>query len=172
MKLAWLLWLASILPGNAQEQTCLATTIYLEARDQPALGQMAVAEVVMRRRETGRWGKSACNVVMGRKQFAPAFMSPNTPIKSPRAWDRAWAIAGQTLKMWAQPAVKRKQVVPGADHFFAHNVVDAPAWAQGEPVAVIGGHSFYRVRPTRQTAENAITSAGAGPAAAGTATAL
>ena len=126
MKLAWLLWLASILPGNAQEQTCLATTIYLEARDQPALGQMAVAEVVMRRRETGRWGKSACNVVMGRKQFAPAFMSPNTPIKNPKAWDRAWNIAGQTLTMWAQPAVKRKQVVPGTSALFLLSQSGAP----------------------------------------------
>lgn len=151
MKLGFLLWLASILPGNVQEQTCLATTIYLEARDQPALGQVAVAEVVMRRRETGRWGKSACNVVMGRKQFAPAFMSSDTPIRHPKAWDRAWRIAGQSLTMWSLPAVKRSLVVPGADHFFAHDVVSTPAWAQGEPVAVIGGHSFYRVRSTPAT---------------------
>ena len=144
MKLEWLLWLASILPGNAQEHVCLATTVYLEARDQSVLGQTAVAEVVLRRRENGRWGGNVCQVVMQHKQFAPAFMSKQFRIRHWRAWDRAWRISGDALAMWNLPVKIRRQVVPGADHFYAHNLV-RPAWAQGEPVAVIQDHSFYRV---------------------------
>jgi spore germination cell wall hydrolase CwlJ-like protein len=144
MKLAWLLWLASILPGHGQDQVCLATTIYLEARDQPVLGQTAVAEVVLRRRDSGRYGRGVCDVVMQHKQFAPAFMSKQFRIRNAKAFDRAWKIAADTLAMWSLPAAVRKQVAPGADHFYAHNLVQ-PAWASAQPVAVIGGHSFVRV---------------------------
>ncbi|HET7842706.1 MAG TPA: cell wall hydrolase [Xanthomonadales bacterium] len=143
MKLAWLLWLASILPGHGQDQVCLATTIYLEARDQPALGQTAVAEVVLRRRDSGRYGQGVCDVVMQHKQFAPSFMSKQFRIRNFKAWDRAWKIASDTLAMWSLPASVRKQVAPGADHFYAHNIVQ-PQWG-GTTVAVIGGHSFVRV---------------------------
>jgi spore germination cell wall hydrolase CwlJ-like protein len=144
MKLDWLLWLASILPGSAQDQVCLATTIYLEARDQPVLGQTAVAEVVLRRRDSGRYGKDVCSVVMQHKQFAPAFMSKQFRIRHIKAYDRAWKIAADTLAMWSLPVAVRKQVAPGADHFYAHNLVQ-PAWASAESVAVIGDHSFVRV---------------------------
>src|SRR5690606_13418336 len=45
MKLAWILWIANLLPQPAADSLCLATTVYLEARNQSELGQMAVAEV-------------------------------------------------------------------------------------------------------------------------------
>ena len=54
MKISFLLWLASILPQPAADQVCLASTVYLEARSESQIGQMAVAEVAMRRRESGR----------------------------------------------------------------------------------------------------------------------
>ena len=57
MKLSFLLWLASLLPQPAADPLCLATTVYLEARDQPVIGQRAVAEVALRRQADGRWGK-------------------------------------------------------------------------------------------------------------------
>ena len=71
MKLAWLLWLASIMPAHDADRTCLATMIYLEARSESQLGQAAVAEVALRRRESGRWGDSICEVVN-----APQFPQP------------------------------------------------------------------------------------------------
>ena len=78
MKLAWILWLASILPPQAADSLCLSTTLYLEARDQSVLGQHAVAEVALRRAESGLWGDSVCDVVTARKQFAPTIVSPRT----------------------------------------------------------------------------------------------
>ena len=73
MTLGLLLWMAALMPQPVHEQACLAATVYLEARDQSKLGQAAVAEVVLRRRESGRWGETTCDVVLTHKQFAPAF---------------------------------------------------------------------------------------------------
>jgi spore germination cell wall hydrolase CwlJ-like protein len=145
MKLGWILWLASILGGNVQEQTCLATTVYLEARDQPVEGQYAVAEVALRRRESGRWGNNVCTVVKSSGQFAPTLLSKNYAVDNAAAWQKAWKVAGNSLQMWRLPKPYRKEYVPGADHFFAHDIA-RPAWlAYAEPIKVIGGHSFYRV---------------------------
>ena len=51
MKLSMLLWLTTLLPQPIADQACLATTVYLEARSEPTIGQMAVAEVALRRRD-------------------------------------------------------------------------------------------------------------------------
>ena len=144
MKLEWLMWLASLLPQPLAEHTCLATTVYLEARSEPVLGQMAVAEVAMRRLQSRRWGDSVCAVVNAKGQFAQSIVSKNYVIKNPKAWQRAWTVAGDALRNWALPPGQRKLVVPDADHFFAQNVA-SPAWRDEHLVAVIGGHSFIRV---------------------------
>jgi spore germination cell wall hydrolase CwlJ-like protein len=142
MKLAWILWLSSLLPQPAADSLCLATTVYLEARNQSELGQEAVAEVAMRRLESGRWGTDMCSVVTAPKQFAPTLVSPNYQIKNPVAWDRAVAVALRARNEWSRPRQERRQLVPGADHFVALEIA-SPDWAQGTPVAQIGGHTFY-----------------------------
>lgn len=144
MKLAWLLWLVSVMPGSVQDRACLAATVYLEARDQPAIGQMAVAEVALRRRAHGRDGVSMCEVVTKSKQFAPGIVSGNYRLRYGQAWNSAWDVAGNALAMWNLPIERRREIVPGADHFYAHNLV-TPKWAQGQPVAVIGDHAFFAV---------------------------
>lgn len=145
MKLAWILWLANLMPQPAADQLCLATTVYLEARNQSSLGQRAVAEVALRRLEKGVWGSDLCEVVTAPKQFAPTLVSPNFWIRNLSAWNRAVEIAYQVRRDWAmQHGRKRHQVVPGADHFVALGIAN-PSWAQGTPVATIGDHTFYRV---------------------------
>jgi spore germination cell wall hydrolase CwlJ-like protein len=142
MKLAWILWLSNLLPQPAADSLCLATTVYLEARNQTELGQEAVAEVALRRLESGRWGDDMCAVVTAPKQFAPTLVSPDYRLKNPVAWDRAVAVALRTQREWSRPRQERRQVVPGADHFVALDLAN-PNWAQGTPVAQIGGHTFY-----------------------------
>lgn len=144
MKLAFLLWLAQMLPQPVSDPLCLATTVYLEARNQSELGQWAVAEVALRRLESGRWGHSVCAVVTAPRQFAPTLVSPGFRIKNLKAWGKAVEVAFASLRQWSQPVQDRLQVVPGADHFYATSV-EQPAWAQGVPVAQIGDHRFYRV---------------------------
>ncbi len=145
MKLSLLLWAASLMPQPTADQVCLATTIYLEARNQPTQGQIAVAEVALRRFETQREGASLCEVLQRPKQFALTLVSPNMHLKNQRAWDKAWQISVDTIRLWQLPHPLRTQVVPGANHFIASHI-SKPAWATGEPLATIGDHVFYGVR--------------------------
>lgn len=145
MKLAWILWLASVLPPPAADSLCLSTTLYLEARDQSVRGQQAVAEVALRREDSGLWGNSMCEVVTARKQFAPTIVSPRTRLSNTEAWSRAVTVALESQQNWALPAGKRKEIVPGASHFLAHDIA-APSWRNAYQVATIGSHTFLKVQ--------------------------
>jgi spore germination cell wall hydrolase CwlJ-like protein len=144
MKLSFLLWLASALPQPASDQLCLATTVYLEARSEPKVGQMAVAEVAMRRRESGRWGRTVCEVVESPGQFATTKANENFVFDNPDAWRKAWMIAGRAIDMWSRPLPQRKFVVPNADHFIVADSA-SPTWIKGPPLVTIGAHNFYRI---------------------------
>ena len=145
MKLAWILWLASVLPPQTADSLCLSTTVYLEARDQSVRGQQAVAEVALRRRDSGLWGNDLCSVVTARKQFAPSLVSPNTELANSDAWAEAVAVAFASERNWALPPGKRKEVVPGASHFAA-TAIASPSWRNAYQVATIGDHTFFRVQ--------------------------
>ena len=127
MKLSFLLWLAQILPQPTADPLCLATTVYLEARDQSELGQRAVAEVALRRQESGHWGGSLCGV------------------KNMAAWEKAVRIAFEAQRDWRLPPGERREVVPGASHFAALSIA-SPAWGTAPRVATIGDHTFFRVQ--------------------------
>ncbi len=145
MKLAWILWLASLMPPQAADSLCLSTTLYLEARNQSPLGQQAVAEVALRREESGLWGDSMCEVVTARKQFAPTLVSPRTRMNNTEAWAQAVGIAIESERNWALPVGQRTEVVPGASHFMAHAIA-APSWRNAYQVATIGDHTFLKVQ--------------------------
>ena len=93
MKLAMILWLAHTLPQPVADPMCLATTVYLEARGQSEIGQRAIAEVILRRRDSGRWGDNVCAVVTAPGQFAMATLSPNQRLIEPAAGFTAARIA-------------------------------------------------------------------------------
>ncbi|MDI1251681.1 cell wall hydrolase [Thermomonas sp.] len=146
MKLAWILWLSThVLPQPAADSLCLSTTVYLEARDQSVRGQQAVAEVALRRRDSGLWGRNVCQVVTARKQFAPSIVSPQTRLSNPEAWAEAVTIALESERNWALPLAQRKLVVPGASHFAA-SAIASPSWRTAYEVATIGDHTFYKVQ--------------------------
>ena len=148
MKLAWILWLASILPPQAADSLCLSATLYLEARDQSTQGQQAVAEVALRREDSGLWGDSMCQVVTARKQFAPTIVSPQTRLSNTEAWAQAVTIAIEAERNWALPDGQRKEIVPGASHFMAHDIA-SPSWRNAYQVATIGDHTFLKVQSLR-----------------------
>lgn len=144
MKLAFLIWLASVMPHPMADQVCLATTVYLEARSEPVVGQMAVAEVAMTRRDSGRWGDSLCSVLQAPGQFALSTTHPGFVVRNPAAFATAWRVAGRVTEMWALPHDQRDLVVPNANHFYASHI-EPPSWAKSHKVATIGSHYFYRV---------------------------
>lgn len=141
MKLAWLLWLTSLLPRPMADQTCLATTVYLEARSEPTIGQFAVAEVALRRRERGTYGKTLCDVVRAPRQFALSTTPRSFDISNLAAYTKAWKIAGESMSIWKLPRHERVMVVPGADHFATISI--SPKWATHAPLRTIGEHAFY-----------------------------
>ena len=145
MKLAWIMWLASVLAPQTADSLCLSTTVYLEARDQSARGQQAVAEVALRRRDSGIWGDTVCDVVTARKQFAPTIVSPNTRLRNTEAWAEAVTIALEAERNWALPLGERKEIVPGASHFAALAIAQ-PSWRTAYQVATIDGHTFFKVQ--------------------------
>ncbi len=148
MKLVWILWLSQFLPQPAADSLCLSTTVYLEARDQSARGQQAVAEVALRRRDSGLWGDNLCAVVTARKQFAPSLVSPNTRLGNTQAWAEAVTVALESERNWALPAGQRKEIVPGASHFAA-TAIASPSWRSAYQVATIGDHTFFKVQSLR-----------------------
>ncbi|GAB2609422.1 cell wall hydrolase [Novilysobacter erysipheiresistens] len=145
MKLAWILWLASVLPPQTADSLCLSTTLYLEARDQSERGQQAVAEVALRRRDSGIWGSSVCEVVTARKQFAPSLVSPNTRLNNTEAWAESVTVALEAQRNWALPEGERQEIVPDASHFVALALAQ-PSWRNAYQVATIGDHTFLKVQ--------------------------
>lgn len=145
MELSFLMWFASLLPSAQAEPLCLATTVYLEARNQSELGQRAVAEVALRRRDSGYWGQDVCKVVQAPKQFAPTLVPPSTRLNNLEAWEQAVQVAFAAQKEWNRPKAERREVVPGASHFAAMSIAN-PSWASYPQVAVIDDHTFFRVK--------------------------
>lgn len=141
MKLSMLLWLTSLMPQPVANQACLATTVYLEARSQSAIGQMAVAEVAMRRREQGQWGNTVCAVVTAPHQFATTTTPGSFEVDNLKSFHEAWEIAGRTIHNWQLPANKRRIVVPRADHFATATIT--PNWSRNLTGITIGDHTFY-----------------------------
>lgn len=71
---------------------CVAQAVFHEARGESVQGQRAVADVVMNRARSGRWGGSACSVVNAPSQFSNRW-SWHAPQMGVAAWDRAISIA-------------------------------------------------------------------------------
>ncbi len=127
-------------------EKCLAQAIYFEARNEPARGQQAVAQVVLNRVFSPYYPKDVCSVVYQNAhrhlscQFTFACDGKPESINEQGAWSRANRIATQTLnaKVWL-PEVDK------ATHYHAAYV--RPNWIRDMKVMVrYGLHTFYRPR--------------------------
>jgi spore germination cell wall hydrolase CwlJ-like protein len=143
MKLSMLLWLTTLMPQPVADQACLATTVYLEARSEPINGQLAVAEVAMRRLDRGRWGNTVCKVVTAPHQFATTTTPGSFEITNLEAFNKAWQVAGMSIRNWQLPLAQRRMIVPHADHFAPTAI--SPFWSRNRPSVTIGEHAFYAV---------------------------
>ncbi len=120
---------------------CLTEAIYHEARGEPLEGQIAVAEVVLNRRDSGVFPASVCAVVRqgahsGSCQFSFACDRPG------RIGEReAFVLAGKIARAMLDGAPRR--LTRGATHFHVRRA--RPDWARRfERTAEIGAHVFYR----------------------------
>ena len=121
----------------AEALFCLAQNVYFEARSQPLIEQVAVAQVVMNRVSSPHYPDSVCDVVWERRQFS---WTHDGKSDSPRNVS-AWVEANQIASLVLSPGFP--DLVDGATHYHAHYV--SPSWASAlESVATIGTHKFYR----------------------------
>jgi spore germination cell wall hydrolase CwlJ-like protein len=127
-------------------EKCLAQAVYFEARNEPARGQQAVAQVVLNRVFSPYYPKDVCSVVYQNAhhylgcQFTFACDGKPEAVNEHGPWLRANRIAKQTLdaKVWLSDVDK-------ATHYHASYV--RPKWIHEMKVmARYGLHTFYRPR--------------------------
>lgn len=113
---------------------CLATAVYFESKGEPIEGQLAVAQVIVNRLESGRFASTICGVVRQPGQFTFAYRTP--------AAGAEWRIA-QAVAIVAATG-NWHEVAPETTYFHAKRV--APDWSRMKRVSAIGNHIFYARR--------------------------
>lgn len=129
--------------AREREHYCLAEAIYHEARGEPTLGQLAVANVILNRVASKQYPNSICGVVNQnehmrlRCQFTYACNGlPDKP-KPGNHWKKAQRVATQAMS-----GKRAIYAVKGATHYHADYV--NPNWAKSfKFVKKIGRHIFY-----------------------------
>lgn len=120
------------------EMECLAGAIYFESRGEPIDGQLAVAQVVMNRADSGLFPSTYCGVVYQRAQFSFVKGGSMPTIKrSSSAWHRAKKLARIAHEgLWDSEA---------GDALYFHARYVRPAWSRQKLArATINSHIFYR----------------------------
>lgn len=136
---------ALILAGDVVEASppdrqmrCLAQAIYWEARNQPFQGQVAVAQVVLNRREDARFPDSLCGVVFQRTERGCQFEWVCTLGRRQPRDVRAWELALHVAEVAQTDYI---DLVGGAIFFHDSSV---RRWRHLEKTVRIGNLIFYR----------------------------
>jgi spore germination cell wall hydrolase CwlJ-like protein len=121
-----------------QEQDCLASAVYFEARGEELKGQLAVADVVLNRVASTKYPNTICEVVEQPWQFSFVNATGRIPEadRSSAAWAKAVAIARIALAGTARAV--------DSDVLWYHADYVSPSW--GRRLArqdKIGVHIFY-----------------------------
>lgn len=123
---------------------CLALNVYHEARNEPLVGQYAVAHVVLNRVASDRYPDDVCSVVhqgytVGRRdcQFSWYCDGKSDTPEEEQAWIRSQVVASQVL-YGTMP-----DITEGSTHYHATYV--NPSWGKHlNKLGQIGGHIFYK----------------------------
>ena len=130
---------------------CLATAIYFEARGEPMVGQVAVAQVIMSRVNDERFPDNVCDVV---KQGYYYSWKPSVPIRNKCQFSfwcdgKPETIKNQQAYQWALDVAEATMngnlydTTQGATHYHAYYVL--PSWSKVFTKTVrINDHIFYR----------------------------
>ena len=135
----------------AEALVCLALNVYHEARDQPFIGQVAVAQVVMNRVRDDRYPDDVCEVVMQGPTYS---WKPDFPVrhrcqfswycdgKSDKTPDRtAWEQALTLHRVYTQATLTTLLRVR---HITTQPMSCPNGQRSKTPVVQIGEHVFYR----------------------------
>jgi len=119
---------------NKKEFRCLAENIFFEAGNQSYLGKIAVAQTVLNRAETGKWGNSFCEVIHSPKQYSWT-LKPQKKPKGP-----LWQASIDAARAFQYGT--RVSHIENVKHY--HTASVNPVWDNNMiKVASIGEHQFY-----------------------------
>lgn len=124
---------------------CLATAVYFEARSEPLVGQVAVAEVIMNRAEHAAFPDTVCDVVkqdLGPKAYDCqfSFYCDGVPeeVKNAAAWFKALEVAAVILEEGSSDTT-------GGALYYHTTSIRRPGWSKRLHVTTtIGDHLFLR----------------------------
>ena len=117
----------------AEALLCMVLNVYNEARSEPLLGQIAVAETVLNRIDDPRWPDDACSVIYQPYQYSWTLDDPGTPTD---------IVAYHRAKMAVQYALEHRTTT--ATHYHHEDIV--PIWSKHprmDYLYQIGVHKFY-----------------------------
>ena len=131
---------------------CMAMNVYHEARSEPIVGQIAVAQVVINRVNDKRFPDTICGVVKQAVLDSNGLPKKNmchfswycdgvddTPNTKSKSWKTSLMVAKTVI------AGKTEELVGNATHYHATSVL--PYWAKNKKyrrIAKIDKHIFYR----------------------------
>ena len=126
-----------------REEMCIAQAVYFEARSEPLVGQVAIAEVILNRIVDARYPNSACDVVFQNQhlrnkcQFSFACDGQSDRPKNATAWEKSLKVVALVMQG------ERSGVAKRATHYHATYV--SPRWsAHLSKLGQVGTHIFYR----------------------------
>jgi spore germination cell wall hydrolase CwlJ-like protein len=121
------------------EQDCLASAVYFEARGESLEGQLAVAEVVLNRTQSGRYPSTICGVVTQPLQFS--FVNATKSIPNAKRGSEAWRKSVAIARI----AQDRTSDQVSDEVLWYHADYVSPSWGRRlDRETKIGLHIFYR----------------------------
>ena len=130
-------WAKASIDTKTRDIECLAMNIYHEARGEPVVGQIAVAQVTMNRVEHNYFPDTVCSVVWDEDQFSWTNDGRSDRIRDNRAYSVALNIA--------ETVYHDEEDDPTEGSLFYHaTYISPPFWTRHMEVsAEIGIHVFY-----------------------------
>ena len=118
----------------AEALACLVLNVYHEARGEPFLGQVAVAEVVLNRVEDTRWPNDVCGVIYQPYQFS---WTISGTVRAPSD-----LVAYHRAKQAVEWAIDNRSIT--ATHYHHRDII--PVWSKHprmDYLFTIENHKFY-----------------------------
>jgi len=146
---------ATMMEDREKQHECLAKNIYFEARNEPFVGQFAVALVTLNRVHDTAFPNTVCDVVYegqhttdgfpkrDRCQFSWYCDGISDEVRNQRAWEEVQKTANLAMIKYSKMKAEGLDYTEGAR--FYHTFEVNPRWSKTYPkVGRIGDHIFYR----------------------------
>jgi len=151
-----------IAAAGMSSRDCLARAMYFESNRSSDDGMLAVGTVVMNRYESGKYGKTVCQVVGAPRQFAPGVLTRS--MTEGKSKERAYRAADRVLGGKRHPKVGKAE--------FFHTANYEPGYNNMRYVSIEGGNAFYEKVKKGEDTGNLVRIARQGPSSIGDMVAL